>query len=132
AMSTSATIAPSMALRTAPPTKRASPSAVITWTVSGAVIQGWRAGSILMPPSCPAHSLSCRAPTAAGTFRTPRNSLPTAAPHKISWRAYSTDAVSQAHDDGSGRAPYLMVTPLIGVEAAAAALPHPRLAAPVG
>jgi hypothetical protein len=46
AMSTSTTGTPSSALRTAPPTKRASPRACITASVSGAVIQPCNAGSI--------------------------------------------------------------------------------------
>src|SRR4051812_10164128 len=48
AMSISTTGTPSSALRTAPPTKRPSPRAVMTATVSGAVIQPCCLGSMRM------------------------------------------------------------------------------------
>src|SRR5580698_7926832 len=50
AISTSSTGQPRSPLRTAPPTKRPSLSAASTVRVSGAVIQGCRAGSIFMAP----------------------------------------------------------------------------------
>src|SRR5437660_1783502 len=68
AMSMSTTGTPSSALRTAPPTKRASPSAAMTCTVSGAVIQPCCAGSSFTTPAWKAH-LAAMPRQAGGTAR---------------------------------------------------------------